>query len=76
MKMQLLLQNQDRHITLLIIYVSFPLPQYIENPIYGPVRCVMYYIIMQHLMMLLRMSRWQDLQTEEHAVEGEHENKK
>ena len=35
MKKQLLLQNQDRHITLPIIYVSFPLPQYIENANYG-----------------------------------------
>ena len=33
----ILLQNQDGHITLPIIYVSFPLPQYIENPRYGPV---------------------------------------
>ena len=32
----ILLQNQDRHIKLPIIYVSFPLPHYIENPRYGP----------------------------------------
>ena len=32
----ILLQNQDRHITLPIIYISFSLPQYIENPRYGP----------------------------------------
>ena len=36
----ILLQNQDRHITLPIIYVSFPLPQYIENPRYGPATTV------------------------------------